>query len=353
MSASQVLTAYIDVSLPVKDRQAALTETYHFQCTCQLCRREQLPGTVSSRQAVLHPGCAEAGWANLPGKTSCVLARLLNADFELADLAALGEAQLVCNKCQQSFSVAVQRLANLIEAGQEILAADASGRLREQQGIRSFTSALILLRFRIRASSAPTRPCQEPTRPRASLHSSVVCLAASSSPTRFIGDARRPHRRQPKSSDSSCRARVERHARSLPIWTSVDRHCFGRARQASQSRYKRASGVALRGQARIGATQQPPRQTTARSADDAAVAAGASRWVWRRRRISRSGNGRPVGWPHSGAHDERRKSANIDQVTETDYDIMPYTYRAYVTCKTLLNTVVAARVVPCCLQCRT
>jgi hypothetical protein len=60
----EVLTAYIDISVPKHIRQADLKDRYHFVCDCTLCQKTG----VDPRWVVRHPGCSEEGVGSLPGK---------------------------------------------------------------------------------------------------------------------------------------------------------------------------------------------------------------------------------------------------------------------------------------------
>jgi hypothetical protein len=60
----QILTSYIDVSLPVEKRRSELEATYRFKCECTLCTRDMeitSPGyegvEVDLRAAVWHRDC--------------------------------------------------------------------------------------------------------------------------------------------------------------------------------------------------------------------------------------------------------------------------------------------------------
>jgi hypothetical protein len=60
----QILTSYIDVSLPVEKRRSELEATYRFKCECSLCIRDieiRTPGyegvEVDLRAAVWHRDC--------------------------------------------------------------------------------------------------------------------------------------------------------------------------------------------------------------------------------------------------------------------------------------------------------
>lgn len=64
----EVLTAYIDVSLPYKMRQKQLKENYHFTCRCELCEKEERDESVDPRSAVIHPGCQKNGTGKMPGE---------------------------------------------------------------------------------------------------------------------------------------------------------------------------------------------------------------------------------------------------------------------------------------------
>lgn len=71
----QILTSYIDVSLPVDKRRSELEATYRFKCECSLCIRDieiRNPGyegvEVDLRAAVWHRDCKRKvkGKGNLP-----------------------------------------------------------------------------------------------------------------------------------------------------------------------------------------------------------------------------------------------------------------------------------------------
>jgi hypothetical protein len=55
----QILTAYIDVSMPFAQRQKDLLERYRFHCRCELCAQslDQTTGYIDPRWAIKHAGC--------------------------------------------------------------------------------------------------------------------------------------------------------------------------------------------------------------------------------------------------------------------------------------------------------
>jgi hypothetical protein len=65
---SQILTSYIDVSLPRHLRQKDLEARYGFTCACTLCGRfDPARGKVDPRWCIYHPGCDRAGLVAMPG----------------------------------------------------------------------------------------------------------------------------------------------------------------------------------------------------------------------------------------------------------------------------------------------
>jgi SET and MYND domain-containing protein len=127
MQLTQILTAYIDVSLPLAERQADLRARYGFVCDCALCAKGE--NWADPRWSVRHSGCTSGGIAPMPGaylaSTAAGVCPKLTTDLSLP-----GDAEVLCS-CGQSFSTSVPSLRGLIEAGKRLLAADEDGELGE------------------------------------------------------------------------------------------------------------------------------------------------------------------------------------------------------------------------------
>lgn len=63
----EVLTSYVDVSLPRHLRQADLKKQYGFDCDCSLCSKD-LNTAADPRWSVFHPACAKNGTGPMPGE---------------------------------------------------------------------------------------------------------------------------------------------------------------------------------------------------------------------------------------------------------------------------------------------
>lgn len=112
LNISQVLTSYIDLSIPYAERHADLHERYRFDCACTLCARNADPSFVDPRWCLLHPGCASGGHGRMP------------------DLRHQGDATVRCS-CGETFIVDVPPLRVAVEMGKQILVQDEEGKLGE------------------------------------------------------------------------------------------------------------------------------------------------------------------------------------------------------------------------------
>ncbi|BEJ07808.1 hypothetical protein CcaverHIS641_0410770 [Cutaneotrichosporon cavernicola] len=131
----EILTAYIDVSLPLAERQTDLHARYGFACDCSLCiNGEDWP---DPRWSVLHPGCG--GIAPMP-------------DLSLPD-----DAEVLCT-CGQTFTTPIPSLRGLIEAGKRLLAADEDGELDRDAAISQLSTLVPALSARLPASAHPLLP---------------------------------------------------------------------------------------------------------------------------------------------------------------------------------------------------
>ncbi|KAH8079697.1 hypothetical protein HD553DRAFT_326416 [Filobasidium floriforme] len=157
-SEEEVSTCYVDVASPYHMRQKELQETYHFDCRCSLCTITQA-GKVDPRWALRHPACG--GPVQMPE---------IDATLMRPDLSLKTDASVRCETCQESYTVDVERLNNLIEFSEQLLQEDAHGLLGDFHAskVPSITDALSeyflpssypflpLLRLRSLLASRPT-----------------------------------------------------------------------------------------------------------------------------------------------------------------------------------------------------
>ncbi|KLT44665.1 SET domain-containing protein [Cutaneotrichosporon oleaginosum] len=133
----EILTAYIDVSLPLAERQADLQSRYGFTCDCALCAKGE--NWADPRWSVLHPGCSKGGTGPMP------------------NLALPGDAEVLCN-CGYKFTTAVPSLRGLIEAGKRLLAADENGELERDSALSQLRTLVPALSTRLPHSAHPLLP---------------------------------------------------------------------------------------------------------------------------------------------------------------------------------------------------
>ena len=113
----QILTSYIDVSLPVERRRSELEATYKFKCECTLCMRDieirssSYEGTeVDMRSAVWHRDCKR----KVKGRGS------LPSGCESKDSACIR-----CSKCKEGFDFDTKDLRINYQRATSLLEADA------------------------------------------------------------------------------------------------------------------------------------------------------------------------------------------------------------------------------------
>lgn len=133
----QILTSYIDVSLPVEKRRSELEATYRFKCECSLCMRDSeirslgYEGVeVDLRAAVWHRDCKRKikgkgslpiGWENQGEQLERTLRR--EADF------SRDESHTMC-EMQGTFQSQHLRTARAIPAGNSFAGSRREGSRR-------------------------------------------------------------------------------------------------------------------------------------------------------------------------------------------------------------------------------
>jgi hypothetical protein len=131
----QILTSYIDVSLPVEKRQSELEATYRFNCECSLCIRDveiRSPGyegvAVDLRAAVWHRDCKR----KLKGKGSLPIGWENQGEhLERSFGGKLNPAEtnsMRCVKCKEHFNLNISELLGPYQRATTLLEADAKGR---------------------------------------------------------------------------------------------------------------------------------------------------------------------------------------------------------------------------------
>ncbi|KAL1407376.1 N-lysine methyltransferase smyd2 [Vanrija albida] len=137
----EVLTSYIDVSLPYAERQKDLSERYGFDCKCSLCEKSADLSWVDPRWSVLHPGCkAGEGRGRMP------------------DLRHDGEATVKCAACSDSFTVNVPALRALVGQGKATLAKDEAGALDYATASPELSATITALQQLVPSSTYPLLP---------------------------------------------------------------------------------------------------------------------------------------------------------------------------------------------------
>ncbi|WOO84849.1 Histone-lysine N-methyltransferase ASHR1 [Vanrija pseudolonga] len=136
----EVLTSYIDVSLPYAERQKDLSERYGFDCKCSLCEQNADLAWVDPRWSVLHPGCKEDGRGRMP------------------DLRHDGEATVKCAACGDTFGINVPALRVLIERGKATLAKDEAGGLDYATAGPELSPIITALQKLVPSSTYPLLP---------------------------------------------------------------------------------------------------------------------------------------------------------------------------------------------------
>ncbi|EPQ53510.1 SET domain-containing protein [Gloeophyllum trabeum ATCC 11539] len=116
----EVLTAYVDTTLPRRERQQALRETYNFTCTCELCVSEEKEGgEVDPREAVLCPRAGCGGVWRVPEQGPS------DDDMEVDSSVANGSqaaAQVTsrCTKCKHLINpVKLHEVSDAVRLGLE------------------------------------------------------------------------------------------------------------------------------------------------------------------------------------------------------------------------------------------
>ncbi|GHJ85143.1 hypothetical protein NliqN6_1545 [Naganishia liquefaciens] len=125
----EILTSYIDVSLPRHLRQRELKERYGFDCVCCICSRyDPAKGRVDPRWCMYHPGCGQAGIITIPDLTG------EDAEYGIA-----------CGACGKQETLSIMRIRTLVELATHIIDADARGDSTEAHQIPSLVEALLSL----------------------------------------------------------------------------------------------------------------------------------------------------------------------------------------------------------------
>ncbi|ORX40489.1 hypothetical protein BD324DRAFT_677953 [Kockovaella imperatae] len=124
----EILTSYIDISLPLAERQADLKERYGFICDCELCQRSRETSWVDPRWCVYD---SSGGLKSFEGECS---------DF---------------NDCSQSSSSVDKHFDSMIQQGRAMLNEDEAGTLDVQQALVNFRSLIPTLSQKMPSSSYP------------------------------------------------------------------------------------------------------------------------------------------------------------------------------------------------------
>lgn len=123
----QILTSYIDVSLPRHLRQRELKERYGFDCECSLCKRyDPARGRVDPRWCMYDPGCDRAGVVAMPGAFSAG-ETLVDADVSLDLTGEDVERTVECAVCGKKETLSIMRVRTLVELATQIITADERG----------------------------------------------------------------------------------------------------------------------------------------------------------------------------------------------------------------------------------
>ncbi|KAG8975731.1 hypothetical protein FRC05_005249 [Tulasnella sp. 425] len=122
----EILTSYVDVSLPRHLRIKELQERYMFTCTCSACSRAE-DGTVDPREAMKceRPGCRGLIPLPVPGTKS--------------------RKTLVCSTCKQALVTDVDDVLDAIRLGEEALERATSLELEDPASAYNYTSNMMPL----------------------------------------------------------------------------------------------------------------------------------------------------------------------------------------------------------------
>lgn len=94
LTTAQIFTSYVDVSLPVIERQKDLKERYGFTCVCKLCQRVSDKSWVDPRNAITHSTCKKGkGKGKLPQSLTAPSNCTICGEAFLADLRDLPKLQ--------------------------------------------------------------------------------------------------------------------------------------------------------------------------------------------------------------------------------------------------------------------
>lgn len=100
----EVLTSYVDLSIPKALRQAELFDRYRFTCDCLLCtRRERETDWIDPRESLACTKEKCDGMARMP------------------DLTRDDAAEVKCESCGNAWSVSCKDLAEEMRVGQSVL----------------------------------------------------------------------------------------------------------------------------------------------------------------------------------------------------------------------------------------
>lgn len=100
----EILTSYVDLSIPRHLRQAELFDRYRFHCDCALCDKSKDPSWLDPRESLMcvKKGCD--GMAKLP-------------DLSREDQ----EVEVKCIVCSQRWTVSCKDQAEELRVGQSVL----------------------------------------------------------------------------------------------------------------------------------------------------------------------------------------------------------------------------------------
>ncbi|KAG8862916.1 hypothetical protein FRB96_000336 [Tulasnella sp. 330] len=121
----EILTSYVDVSLPRRLRGKELLDRYHFDCGCRSCAIAPGVGHVDAREAMIcdREGCT--GMLALPDHGRSVLP--------------------TCPSCQNSPSVDIASVLDAVRLGEDALEKATAMELEDPEGAMRYTSNLIPL----------------------------------------------------------------------------------------------------------------------------------------------------------------------------------------------------------------
>ncbi|KAK4689455.1 hypothetical protein P7C73_g669, partial [Tremellales sp. Uapishka_1] len=166
----EILTSYIDVSIPFADRQLDLSKRYGFTCQCQLCRQSEDMAWVDPRWCVRHVGCRVDGKGRMPNLT-------IN-----------GDGGTTCDACRELFQVDTSLIRGAINMGKGLLSEDEEGELGAAD-LPKIVSILKPLLHLLPASSYPNLPLLQLSSLISPPPTSLLALNHSTQTSRSIYDA--------------------------------------------------------------------------------------------------------------------------------------------------------------------